>query len=139
MFTLLMVLHFVALSMAMGGGLANIIAKRQMAKVDPVTYPGMAAATAAVVKLSTAGLALLWITGVWMTTLKYGISGMPYLLWVKIAIVGALTCGSISLNVMLISARRAGTRPDSSKIDKHAYFINSLALITVAVAVVLFR
>lgn len=139
MFALLMILHFIALGMAMGGGMSNIIAKRQMPKVEPITYPGMVAAAGAVGKLATTGLALLWITGVWMTSLKYGLAGMPFLLWVKIAIVGVLTAGSISLNLMLIRAKKAGTPPDSDKIDKHAYFINGLALITVAVAVVLFR
>lgn len=139
MFTALMILHFVALAMAMGGGMSNIIAKKQMPKVDPSSYPGMAIAAAAIGKLATTGLALLWITGVWMTTLKYGLSGMPILLWVKIAIVGALTVGSISLNLMMVRAQRSGTPPNSAKVDKHAYFINGLALITVVIAVVLFR
>lgn len=139
MFTLLMILHFIALAMAMGGGLSNIIAKRQMPKVDPSTYPGMAAAAGAVGKLATTGLGLLWITGVWMTTIKYGLADVPFLLWVKIAIVGVLTMVSISLNLMMIRAKKSGTPPDSVKADKHAYLLNGLALIVVALAVVLFR
>lgn len=139
MFTLLMILHFIALAMAMGGGMSNILAKRQMPKVEPVTYPGMAKAAEAVGKMATSGLAVLWITGLWMTTIKYGWGDVPFLLWVKISIVGALTVVVISFNAMLIKAKKAGAPPDSGRADKHAYLINALALLVVVVAVVLFR
>lgn len=139
MFTILMILHFIALGMSLGGGMSNILAKRQMPKVDPVTYPGMAKAAEAVGKMASTGLAILWITGLWMTTIKYGWAGVPFLLWVKIAIVGSLTVVVISFNVLLIKAKKSGIPPDSEKADKHAYLINALALLTIVLAVVLFR
>jgi len=139
MFTVLMILHFIALGMSMGGGMSNILAKRQMAKVDPSSFPGMAKAAEAVGKMASSGLVLLWITGVWMTTIKYGWDGVPYLLWVKISIVGVLTLVVVSFNVMMIRAKKAGTPPDSAKVDQHAYLINVLAIIVVIIAVVLFR
>lgn len=139
MFTILMILHFVALGMSMGGGMSNILAKRQMPKVEPVAYPGMAMAAQAVGKMATTGLAILWITGVWMVTIKYGWAGVSFLLWVKIAIVGVLTLVVISFNVMMIKAKKSGIPPDSDKADKHAYLINALALLVVVLAVVLFR
>ena len=50
MYQLLLIVHFIALAMAIGGGYANIIAKRQMPKADPVTYPGFGIAGAGVGK-----------------------------------------------------------------------------------------
>jgi hypothetical protein len=139
MFTLLIILHLLAMATAMGGGFANIIAKRQMAKADPVTFPGMAMAAGAVGKLSSSALVVLWITGIWMTSLKYGLANMTALFWIKITVVGALTLVVISLNLMMIRAKKSGTPPDSAKADKHAYTISILGILTVAIAVILFR
>jgi hypothetical protein len=140
MYHTLLVLHFLALAMAMGGGLSNIIAKRQMPKAPPVTYPGFALASGAVGKMATLALAVLWVTGLWMGLLKFGgFGGFPALLWVKLALVTVLTGFSGSLNHLIIRARRAGTPPDGQKIDRHAYAISGLAVLIVIVAVVLFN
>lgn len=138
MFTILMILHFIGLAMGMGGGMANIIAKRQMPKADPVTYPGMAMASQAVGKMASGGLLLLWLTGIGMTMIKYG-GAVPTLLYVKIGIVGVMTILVVGFNIMMIRAQRTGTPPDGDKIDRYAYSINILAILTVIVAVVLFR
>lgn len=138
MFTVLMILHFLGLVMGMGGGFANIVAKRQMPKAQPATYPGMALAAEAVGKMAASGLVLLWLTGIAMTMIKYA-GAVPTLLWLKIGIVGVMTVLVVGLNLMMIGAKRSGTTPDGQKVDRYAYSINSLGILTVIVAVVLFR
>jgi len=140
MYHILLILHFIALTAAMGGGLSNILAKRQMPKADPVTYPGFALAAGAVGKMATHSLILLWITGLWMAFLKFGSLGeFPTMLWVKLLAVTILSGFSASLNVMLIKARKAGTPPDSKKVDTHAYSITGLAVLIVVLAVITFN
>ena len=138
MFTVLMILHFLGLVMGMGGGFANIVAKRQMPKAQPVAYPGMAIAAEAVGKMAVSGLILLWLTGIAMTMIKYA-DAVPTLLWLKIGIVGVMTVLVVGLDLMMIRAKRSGTPPDGQKIDRYAYSISSLGILTVIVAVVLFR
>ena len=119
MYHILLILHFIALAAAMGGGLSNILAKRQMPKADPVTYPGFAVAAGAVGKMATHSLILLWITGLWMAFLKFGSLGeFPTLLWVKLLAVTILSGFSASLNVMIIKARKAGTPPDAQRMKR---------------------
>lgn len=138
MFTVLMILHFLGLVMGMGGGFANIVAKRQMPKAQPVAYPGMALAAEAVGKMAASGLVLLWLTGIAMTMIKYA-GAVPTMLWLKIGIVGVMTVLVVGLNLMMIRAKRSGTPPDGQKIDRYAYSINSLGILTVIIAVILFR
>ena len=138
MFTVLMILHFLGLVMGMGGGFANIVAKRQMPKAQPVAYPGMALAAEAVGKMAASGLVLLWLTGIAMTMIKYA-GAVPTMLWLKIDRVGVMTVLVVGLNLMMIRAKRSGTPPDGQKIDRYAYSINSLGILTVIIAVILFR
>lgn len=139
MYQLLLILHFIALAMAMGGGLANIVSKRQMPNANPVTYPGFALAAGAVGKMATLGLLILWITGLWMGLIRFeGFAAFPAMLWVKLLAVTILTGFSASLNIMIIKARKSGTPPDGDKVDTHAYSISALAVIIVILAVLTF-
>lgn len=140
MYHLLLVVHFVALAMTVGGGYANIVAKRQMPKAEPVTYPGFGIAAAGVGKMATLGLIILWITGLWMASIKFGGFGdIPTMLWAKIAVVVVASGVSASLNVMVIKAQKAGTPPDGNKVDKHAYALAGLGLIIILLAVLSFN
>lgn len=139
MYQLLLIVHFIALAMAIGGGYANIIAKRQMPKADPVTYPGFGIAAAGVGKMATLGLVILWITGLWMASIKFGgFTDIPALFWAKIAAVVAASGVSASLNVMIFKAQKSGTPTDSAKVDKHAYALAGLGLIIILLAVLTF-
>lgn len=140
MYHVLLILHFIALAAAMGGGLSNIVAKRQMPKADPVTYPGFALASGAVGKMATFSLLILWITGLWMGFLKYeSLGAFPATLLIKILFVAILTGFSASLNLMIIKARKAGVPPNGDKIDTHAYSITGLAVVIVTMAVITFN
>ena len=140
MYNLLLVLHFIALAMAVGGGYANIVAKRQMPKAEPATYPAFGIAAAGVGKMATLGLVILWITGLWMASIKFGgFGGIPAMLWAKIAVVVAASGVSASLNVMMIKAQKTGTPPDGGKVDKHAYALAGLGLIIIILAVLTFN
>lgn len=139
MYQVLLVLHFIALAMAMGGGFANIVSRRQMTKAEPVTYPGFALASGAVGKMATLGLLLLWITGIWMAIIRFGSFGAtPPMLWVKIAVVTLLTGFSASLNIMVIKAKNAGAPPDEKKLKAHAHSIAMLGVFVVILAVLIF-
>ena len=140
MYHVLLILHFVALAAAMGGGFSNIIAKKQMPKADPATYPGFRIAAGAVGKMATLGLLVLWITGIWLGLLKFGGFGaFPAMLWTKLLFVTVLTGFSASLNIMIIKSQKAGTPPDSKKVDTHAHSIAGLAIVIVILAVFTFN
>lgn len=140
MYHTLLVVHFIALAMTVGGGYANILAKRQMPKAEPVTYPGFGIAAAAVGKMATLGLVILWVTGVWMALLKFGSLGaIPTLLWGKIAVVVLASAVSASLNVLIIKAQKAGTPPDGARVDKHAHALAGLGLVIILLAVLTFN
>ena len=140
MYSFLFFIHIIAVAMGLGGGLANILARRQMKNADPVTYPAFALVGAAIGKMATSGLLLLWISGVWMSSIRYdGIADIPVLLWMKIIVVLAMTAISAMLNIMIIKSQRSGTPPDAERLSRLSHSISGLAVLTVLIAVWIFH
>ncbi|MFB9150944.1 hypothetical protein [Roseovarius ramblicola] len=110
MIELLKFLHFVALAVAIGGGVANMAASRQQARSQADVKQAFAAVQKNVARLSAISLAVLWITGIALVYAIYaGWSGFTAAFWIKIAAVVALTVVSASAQILM--ARKAPPPP----------------------------
>lgn len=106
MLALLKILHFLALAVGLGGGIANAIVGARTAQARQVGGP----IQAALGRASLGALIVLWITGVWMAVAAHDLSSLGVWFWVKMAAVLALTAGAVAARVEM---RRPG--PDTPR------------------------
>lgn len=112
MIVTLKVLHFLALAIGIGGGVANALIGANMAGADPAARPVLAKIQGAIGKFSAGSLVVLWITGVALVYLIYnGWGGLPASFWLKITFVVILTGLSVRLNMLAAKARRGDGPP----------------------------
>lgn len=112
MTTLLLILHFLAFSVGIGGSLSNLLAGAVAARSDPAVRPAIGAVARRVGMMATGGLVLLWLTGIALVQTAWeGWASMPPLFWAKIALVVVLTVCSALMNATVIRADRDGTPP----------------------------
>ncbi|MCZ0813510.1 MAG: hypothetical protein ACQEVT_17385 [Pseudomonadota bacterium] len=103
-------LHFIALAVAIGGGISNMVAGRQQARASAEVKPAFAALQKRVARLSALSLAVLWLTGIALVYAIYGgWTGLGTWFWIKIAAVAALTL--VSGTAQLLMARRSPPPP----------------------------
>lgn len=85
---LLLWLHFAALGIAVGGGVALGFVGPAMARATPEQRPALAPVRRRIANSVTLGLIVLVITGPLMVWLKFGgIEGMTWWFWAKMALV----------------------------------------------------
>jgi len=99
MLAILKILHFLALAIGLGGGVANlVIGKMAGADGAPVTRP----IQKRIGRVSFGALLLLWITGIWMLSLGWRIEFLPLLFWIKIIAVLAMTAAAVTAQLALL-------------------------------------
>ena len=139
MFELLKIVHFLSFSVAIGAGVSNLALGARLATFPSEAMPTLGAFRLLLGKLSTVGLALLWITGLLMTAGSWGagIYGTPAFLG-KLAAVLVLTGFSIMANLTVAQAKRAGAAPDPLRMKRLAQGALTMAVLAVILAVVAF-
>ncbi len=131
MFATLKILHFLALAIGLGGGVANYVIG-VMAGPDgaPVTRP----IQKRISRIAFVALILLWITGIWMVSTTYTLSGLPFWFWVKILVV-------LGMSVAAVAAQAALLRPEPetpAKVKKLGMLVTGAATLAVVLAVLSF-
>ena len=138
MFEALKIIHFLGLAAGIGGGLANMLAAMKLKGLPPEAMPAVGGYRITLGQVSTVGLALLWITGVWMVLgyMDPAIKG-TLLFQLKILAVIGLTVMAVLSNLTVAKARKAGTPPDAQRMKMLGMIsmVFSLSALILAVAV----
>ncbi len=133
MFETLKIIHFLGLILAFAGGIGNMVAGMKLSAIPPEGAPLVGAFRFTLGGISTVGLVLLWLTGIWMVSLNYGwaiFSDNNFVL--KFAAVLIVTGFSIAANITVVRARKAAAPPDAARmkmLGQGALFFAFLALI----------
>jgi hypothetical protein len=133
----LKILHFLAFSIGIGGGLANMLAGMIGKRSDAAAKPALGKLQARIGLASALALVVLWITGVWLIVARYPqIGALPLSFWLKMAAVLALTAAAGKLQLNALAAGQAGTPPPPSQkwLGMLATFFAVLAVVFAAIA-----
>jgi len=137
---LLLVLHFIGLVMGAGPGVANMVIMRTAATATPDGAAALRKVPPILVNVSTAGVVLLWITGLIMVWSVYGGPGnVSWAFWVKIVFVVILTVIVIAMQVTLAQIRKTGNMALAARMPKLGPLAGLTALLAVVFAVVAFQ
>ena len=138
MFEALKIIHFLGLAAGIGAGLANMVAAMKLGAVPAEARPMVGGYRITLGQISTIGLILLWITGIWMVAayMDPAIKG-NLVFQLKIVAVIGLTIMAVLSNLTVAKARKAGTPPDPQRMKMLGMIsmVFSLSALILAVAV----
>ncbi|MCG6882875.1 MAG: hypothetical protein LJE62_03865 [Silicimonas sp.] len=131
MFALLKIVHFLALAIGLGGGIANAIVGAKITSRDPA----MGAPVQKLIgRLSFGALILLWVTGLWMLFGYYGFSDLSLWFWVKILAALGLTAAGVTAQLAMLKPG-----PETpAKMKKLGMIMTGAATLAVILAVLAF-
>jgi hypothetical protein len=130
----LKVLHFLALAVALGGGVANLALRRQAMAAEPAARPALGAAQKRLALFSAVSVGVLWLTGIALVETVYGVwTGFPAVFWAKIA---AATVWLAAVTTGQVLMRRPG--PPSPLLKPLGMGGMASALLTLVLAVLAF-
>ncbi len=93
---ILKIIHLMSMGVGFGGGVANAIVAMTAAPKDPALG---GAISIRIGRISTLALVLLWITGYFLVSSGPGWGSLPFLFWIKLLAVAALTGCAVVLQV----------------------------------------
>ena len=135
---LLKIIHFLSFSAAIGAGIASIMAGRRLVPLPADAMPKAVAYRLALGKVSTIGLALLWLTGIWLIALAGTAVFSNLLFLLKLAAVVLLTAISVMANFTIINAKKAGVPPDPARMKLLVHAGPAVAVLALILAVLAF-
>jgi uncharacterized membrane protein len=139
MFETLKIFHLLGLILAFAGGIGNMFAGMKLSAIPPEGARAVGGFRISLGKLSTMGLILLWLTGVWMVATNGGWSVFDDLTFVlKFAAVLVVTGFSIAANITVARARKAATPPDAARMKMIGQGAMLFALVAMILAVITF-
>jgi hypothetical protein len=106
----LLIVHMIGLMMGAGGGLGSTVAMRYAAALPAEQQPVIRGLGPVLAKVSLAGLALLWLTGVGMVMILRAVDLYPWTFWAKMAFVATLTIATIGIEVTYGQIRKGNAR-----------------------------
>jgi hypothetical protein len=106
----LLIVHLIGLMMGAGGGLGSTVAMRYAAALPAEQQPVVRGLGPVLAKMSLAGLALMWVTGVSMAMMFGAIVNYPWQFWVKMAFVLTLTIAAIGIEVTYGQIRKGNAK-----------------------------
>ncbi len=137
---ILLFLHLVGLVMGAGPGIANMVIMRTAATAAPDGAAALRRVPPILVNVSTAGVVVLWITGLIMVWTAYGGPGnLLWAFWVKIVFVIILTAVVIAMQMTLAQIRKTGNMALAARMPKLGPMAGLSALLAVFFAVVAFQ
>lgn len=132
-------LHFLAFSLGIGGGMAGLLVGRMATRVDPELQPVLGRLQRRLGQISALSILVLWITGVWLIhTLYGGLASLPWLFWIKVASVVALSVCAAWIQTLSLQAWRRGTPAPAARMARLGKLANLFALLSLALAVAAF-
>mgnify|MGYP000355958553 CR=1 FL=1 len=105
-------LHFAALALALGGGVANILLGHQIAAAEGAGKSVIMPLQRTLARISALSLLVLWVTGIALVYAYYGgWAGFGIFFWTKIAFVVVLTINMGIAQHLMSRARKTATPP----------------------------
>lgn len=130
--------HFFAIAVGMGGGMANFLIGHRSAGAAVQAMPILGGLQKTFGQLSTVAIVVLWLTGGWLVYSLYDWQSLTLAFWLKIAFVLLLSVAAIVLQVNAIRAERAGTPPPADVMAKWGATADIAAILALLVAVFAF-
>lgn len=139
MLELLKVIHFLSFSIAIGAGVSNLFLGARLAAFPPQAMAPLGEFRLLLGKLSTIGLILLWLSGIWMVVATDSMAAPDNMafLW-KLVVVAVLTVLSIAANVTVFNARKVGAPPDAMRMKRLGFGSQAMAILALILAVIAF-
>jgi hypothetical protein len=107
----LLIIHLIGLMMGAGGGLGSTVAARYSVTLPAEQQTVIRGLGPVLARVSLAGLALLWATGLALVFNKYGgVNGLPVEFWVKMTFVATLTMAAIGIEVTYAQVRKGNAK-----------------------------
>lgn len=111
-------LHLIGLILGAGPGMANMVIMRTAATATPEGAAALRKVPPILVNVSTAGVVVLWITGIIMVWSRFGgPDALPTLFWVKFVFVVILTLVVVFMQMTLAEIRK-GNMAAASRMPK---------------------
>ena len=133
---LMLIVHFIGLTMALGAGFANLFLSVAASKLEPAERGKFMSNTMILMRMGQTGLGLLLLSGFYLITpLWKSLGEMPVLI-AKLCLVGILV---ILVSVITVVARKAQQQGDAATLMKLKPFgiLNFFVGITIVVLAVL--
>jgi hypothetical protein len=135
----LLFLHFVGLMLGAAGGFASAIIMRR-ALVLPADEAKVLRSLGPILsKVSAAGVAVLWVTGLILVWSKYdGLASLPQMFWVKAIFILSLTVMTALIQLTYAEIRK-GNPAAAARLPKFGPMAGVSALLAVLFAVLAFN
>lgn len=135
----LKIIHFIALAVGIGGGVANAIIGARAARSEPPIKVTLGSISGLIGKISGAAIILLWLTGIALVYLLFdGWANLPWAFWIKLAFVVVLSLLSLRLNLYVMQANRTRTPPPAATMKMLGQVAGLTSLLIVVFAVIAF-
>jgi hypothetical protein len=135
----LLFLHFFGLMLGAAGGFASAVIMRRALTLPADEAKVLRGAGPILAKVSAAGVALLWVTGLILVWSKWdGFANLPQLFWVKAIFIVSLTLVTILIN-MTYAQIRNGNVAVAARLPKLGPMAGLSALLAVLFAVLAFK
>jgi uncharacterized membrane protein len=133
---LMLIVHFIGLSMSLGTGFANLFLGMAAAKLEPAERGKFMSRTMILMRMGHTGLGLLLVSGFYLITPYWKVLGEMPLLMAKLACVGLLL---IMVSIITIIAKKAQREGNPARLMKLKPFgmLNFFLGITIVVLAVL--
>jgi len=135
----LIILHFLGFTAGIGFGAAGLIAGLRAARSEPPVAATLRQLQPVYAKGSVIGLTVLWLTGIGIIAVKYGLPILGNLTFdLKLLAAAVLTGVMISANLYAARSRKAGTPPSPKKMKNFSIAGQVSAITALILAVVTF-
>jgi uncharacterized membrane protein len=131
-------LHLLGLVVALGFGLANIVAMQRTPIAPEAARPTMAALMKLNSRIAFAGIVLLWLTGLWLYFSKYSGATLGGAFHAKLTVVVVLTVLATYAQWLILCAERSGAPPPANIMRLIGRSVPALAVAAVVLAVIVF-
>ena len=111
MLTFATFLHFLGLMLGAGAGLGSMVVSRQIRRLIGAPTPQLAALRPIFAHMALIGVALLWLSGLWLYMGKYGGVPLGPAFHAKLTVAALLLAVAISITVIGRRARGRGLPP----------------------------
>ena len=135
----LLTVHFLAMAVGIGGGVASGILAEVATRAEPAGKMSIGKAASIIGDFGFISVLVMWLSGVWMVLAIFdGFADMPNSFNLKLLSAVALTAAVTAMQVVKRKAKAAGQPPDPARMKMIGQIAMLSAVFTVAVAVITF-
>ena len=136
---LMLIIHFIGLTMALGTGFANLFLGTVASKLDPAERGSFMAKTMILARMGQIGLGLLLVSGFYLITPFWKVLGDMPLLIAKLSLVALLIIFVATASIIVRKAKKQGDPTLLAKIKPLGILTFFLGISIVILAVLIFR